>query len=113
MQKFKKYIPAILWMILIFYMSSRPTDVIVLPSTQRFLFFKSLHLIEYAILFIFVQFAIKKNSLSMAISYFYAITDEFHQSFIPGRSGQFSDTLIDLIGILIGLIILKIFRHRR
>lgn len=42
----------------------------------------------------------------------YAITDEIHQTFIPGRSGEVRDVLIDSIGaftgILICIIVLKI-----
>ena len=48
---------------------------------------------------------------AIAISYLYACFDEFHQTFVPERTGQFSDTLIDLIGILIGIGILLLIRH--
>ncbi len=33
----------------------------------------------------------------------YAISDEFHQLFVPGRSGKATDVLIDSIGSLIGI----------
>ncbi|WP_078392567.1 VanZ family protein [Shouchella patagoniensis] len=33
----------------------------------------------------------------------YAISDEFHQLFIPGRSGQVSDVLIDSLGACAGI----------
>ena len=36
----------------------------------------------------------------------YAATDEFHQLFIPGRSGQVSDVLLDSAGALAGVLIL-------
>lgn len=36
----------------------------------------------------------------------YAGTDEYHQLFVPGRSGQFSDILIDSSGVLCGVLIL-------
>lgn len=43
---------------------------------------------------------------------FYAITDEIHQIFVPGRAFQISDILVDSTGALIGVtasfIILKI-----
>lgn len=35
----------------------------------------------------------------------YAITDEIHQMFIPGRSGEIRDVLIDSIGALTGILI--------
>lgn len=34
----------------------------------------------------------------------YAASDEFHQLFVPGRSGQFTDVLIDSMGLLMGII---------
>ncbi len=36
----------------------------------------------------------------------YAITDEFHQTFVAGRTGSPIDVAIDLIGISIGLAVL-------
>ena len=32
----------------------------------------------------------------------YAATDEYHQTFVPGRSGRVSDVLVDLLGSAIG-----------
>lgn len=37
------------------------------------------------------------------ICLFYAVTDEFHQSFVPGRTSLVSDILVDFGGALIGL----------
>jgi VanZ family protein len=39
------------------------------------------------------------------ISLFYAVTDEFHQSFVPGRTSLVSDVLVDFAGALIGLLV--------
>ena len=36
----------------------------------------------------------------------YAITDEWHQYFIPGRSAQISDILLDAFGVLTGIIMM-------
>lgn len=36
----------------------------------------------------------------------YAATDEFHQLFVPGRSGQIRDVLIDSSGVLAGLLVI-------
>ncbi len=35
----------------------------------------------------------------------YAATDEFHQLFVPGRSGQLSDVLLDSCGVLAGTVL--------
>ena len=36
----------------------------------------------------------------------YAATDEFHQLFVPGRSGQVSDVILDSAGAAIGVLIM-------
>lgn len=56
-----------------------------------------------------------KYSLFMSIlfSFLYACTDEIHQIFVPGRSAQFRDVLIDTLGAsfgaLIAYLIIKLF----
>ena len=40
----------------------------------------------------------------------YAVTDEFHQLFVPGRSGQMTDVMIDSGGALVGLLALHVIR---
>lgn len=42
---------------------------------------------------------------SLGFCFFYAITDEFHQTFIPGRSGEIRDVLIDSLGALAGILL--------
>jgi len=39
----------------------------------------------------------------------FAVADEFHQSFVPGRTASFMDIGLDLIGIFFGLWAFKIF----
>ena len=46
----------------------------------------------------------KACAASTLWSFLYACSDELHQRFIPDRSGQFSDVLIDTAGVLLGLI---------
>jgi VanZ family protein len=43
--------------------------------------------------------------LSLLVCFFYACMDEFHQTFVPGRSGEFRDVCIDLSGSLFGILI--------
>ena len=44
----------------------------------------------------------------------YAILDEFHQSFSPGRTPKITDVYIDTLGIIIGILLVifarKIYR---
>lgn len=46
----------------------------------------------------------KNALLTIIISFLYACTDEYHQTFIKGRTGQFADTLIDTFGAIFGVI---------
>ena len=48
--------------------------------------------------------------IAILVTYAYACFDEFHQAHVPGREGSFHDTLIDLIGILLGIGIILLFR---
>ena len=74
---------------------------------------KVAHATEYFILVILIIMTLKSMgidskkvfSMSLLLCFLYACGDEFHQSFISGRTAQFSDSLIDLSGGLIGCII--------
>ena len=60
----------------------------------------------YAILRLYIKYGtvLKTTGLGMAI----AILDEFIQRFSPGRSSQFSDVVIDTIGVIIGIFLVKL-----
>ena len=45
------------------------------------------------------------GAAAMALAY--AIGDEYHQTFVPGRSGAPRDVAIDLVGICAGLLLLS------
>jgi VanZ family protein len=94
----------------IFYFSTRQTAEIIPETIPHFIFFKSLHVLEYAVLAILIFFALLKDKQTIILAYLYALSDEIHQTFIAGRSGRFKDTFIDLLGIIIGLYILKQLR---
>ena len=42
------------------------------------------------------------NLVAIGICFLYACTDEYHQLFIEGRAGQFTDVLIDTAGASLG-----------
>ena len=50
----------------------------------------------------------KKLGISIMGGLIYAISDEYHQSFIPGRSAEVRDVLIDLSGVIFGIIIVLV-----
>ena len=72
---------------------------------------KIMHFTEYLILSILLLNALTKTNIknkyfiTIIICFLYAITDEYHQTFIDGRTGQFIDVLIDTTGSVLGLII--------
>ena len=124
----------ILWMMLIFWFSSQVGDdsqsmsdsVIVmidrifhthiltgggiLEETVSFLVRKAAHMSEYAILaMLFAAYwraAGNRHYLIMAFVCVvaYAASDEFHQLFVAGRSGQLKDVGIDTLGGTLGLL---------
>lgn len=92
------WIPAIVWMGIIFLLSSRQSVTVSSEYLLNFLFFKTLHLIEYAILFILLVRATRSYRGAFILTILYAITDEMHQQFVPSRQGQPRDVIIDGVG---------------
>jgi VanZ family protein len=119
--KFLKYwLPAIIWCIVIFILSSIPS----LHSNFKwdFTLRKIAHVIEYLILTALFYWALKKSFnlkeiylylLPFLISLLYATTDEYHQTFVPGRFGTKFDVMVDLFGVLLFYIILFMFRKNK
>ena len=81
---------------------------------------KAAHMTEYFLLALSLQLPLAawfSNLLSgkarIAIGFFatvlFAALDEFHQSFVPGRSGNFTDVCIDSIGALAASLCLLIY----
>lgn len=75
---------------------------------------KFAHFSAYAVLGILVSYALSKNKiqkraffLSLAICIIYAVSDELHQLFVPGRGCQFKDVIIDAAGAVSGIAIYK------
>ncbi len=114
----KFWLPALLWMSFIFSLSSHPKVSISHVYAYDFIIFKTLHMIEYAILYFLLFrafYSIKNKGFSFTlklivpifISFIYSISDEFHQLFVPTRSGQWRDTGIDLLGIVLMYTLVK------
>lgn len=74
-------------------------------------FRKGMHASVYFVLAILIMNALIVSNrkiflavvLSIIISFTYACTDEYHQTFVGGRTGQFSDVLIDTMGSIVGV----------
>jgi len=97
-----------LWCGAIFAASSLPGDAGVF-RLGGFLIAKTAHFVEYAILFMLVRRALfvsnpdlRRRAALPAVLFcaLYALSDEWHQTFVPGRHGQLMDVVIDAIGAL-------------
>lgn len=44
--------------------------------------------------------------LALTLVFAYAVSDEWHQSFVPGRSSQFNDVLVDMSGAVLTALLL-------
>ena len=51
--------------------------------------------------------------LALGIGALYAASDELHQVFVPGRSGELSDVLLDCAGVASGIVLLWLLMRKR
>ena len=91
--------------------SNNEKEIIVKNSS--FYIRKLAHITEYLILGFLMfnllkQYSVTNIYYAIGLSILYSCTDEFHQLFISGRSGNIRDVLIDSIGILIGTYLYKL-----
>ncbi|GAB4374199.1 MAG: hypothetical protein Kow0042_18640 [Calditrichia bacterium] len=108
--------PAIFWTILIFVLSSIPSlptpDLGFSPQDKIY------HLIFYTVYGFFLGMAfyyqewsvrMQRNWVVWAILFgtLYAISDEIHQYFVPGRKMEFWDIVADSLGVILGVLIFR------
>jgi len=98
-----RFLPAIIWMAIIFWFSSRQRVAVSGNYLLSFIFFKSIHFVEYGILFLLWKLALYKSphgtKIALFISILYATSDELHQTLVPTREGRARDVFIDTLGI--------------
>ncbi len=126
-QSVKYWLPVILWMLIIYFMSTglfsadntshifEPLLYYLFPGISRNsvtllheLIRKAAHVTEYFVLGLLLFRAFRSSSLqgwslrwavwSVAAVAFYALTDEFHQSFVSTRTASLFDVGIDVGG---------------
>lgn len=79
---------------------------------------KAAHMTEYAVLAVAVflcfygyEYMRKRiYLLTFLVSVCYAASDEIHQLFVPGRSGQLSDVCVDAVGVVAALLFVYLIR---
>ena len=110
----KRWLPALIVMAMIFLASSIPSDK--MPKVGEFDFEakKAGHMLGYALLWLSLVHGVNKPVgksywLAAVGCLLYALTDEYHQSFVPGRNATLFDVGIDMIGVLISSILYSRF----
>lgn len=130
----KYFIPALGVMLLIYFFSAMPSDESSIQHSRVIAFFAYLGIDLFQILGSDAVFWVRKTAhftifgtlsstyfygflknqvqnaslLAFLFTFLYAITDEIHQYFVPGRSAQYTDVLIDSLGALFFLIIIRL-----
>ena len=115
------WLPVPFWMGLIFALSSQPS----LPSHPNglvdFVLKKGSHAAEYGILaFLFWRALSKGKGACAATPYtsafvltvLYALSDEYHQTFVAGRNGRIGDVGVDALGAVLALLLIRRFAKR-
>ena len=104
-----RWLPAVLWMGGIFYLSQQSSPLGVESGASRAVL---AHLVLYGGLAALLFWALASRSaqlpwIAMAISFalavLYGVTDELHQAFVDGRVASETDLLFDAVGALAGV----------
>ena len=109
------WLPFIVWAVVIFSFSSNPTVKTSEVHWQDFFIKKTAHVVEYFVFSLLlyrgmINSGMKSKNIILIVvltTFLYGLTDEFHQSFTPGREPKLRDVLIDLSGSIIFFFSLK------
>lgn len=117
------YLPPLVWASFIFFLSAQ-SQLPGMPNAWMDLIFKqSAHTFVYAVLHFLVWRGVHQTTSSPAgsksiflpilITFLYALSDEFHQSFTPGRQPSLIDIGFDSMGIALSIILAHYLTHRQ
>jgi VanZ family protein len=114
------WLPVVLWMGLIFFLSSQPSLPRAPDDVLDVLMKKSAHFAEYFMLAALLSRAVsarwtldwRATALVFGIVVAYAISDEFHQRFVSGRTPSPWDVGIDALGAVAALALLRLLRRQ-
>jgi VanZ family protein len=96
--------PVVLWACVIFALSGVP-DLGTGLGTWDLVLRKLAHACEFAVLGGLLLRALRDERAALAAGIAYAISDEVHQHFVPGRIGSPVDVLIDSAGVAVGVLL--------
>lgn len=105
----KNWFFAIVMMLIIFMASSTPGQVINAAGLGPNIYHIEGHSLLFFLLCLSYFKAVKKVPAAVLLTFIFAMTDEFHQRFVPLRSASWDDILVDtLAGLAAGFIIWKL-----
>lgn len=116
----KYWLPIFLWAGSIYFISDQPSLKSPFDPLWDMILRKILHMAEFGALAALLARMLgfykiiggKAWFLVLSLSFFYAIFDEVHQSFIQGRYGTIRDMMIDFNGSFLGMIGWQIYGLR-
>lgn len=117
----KYWLPVILWAGFIYVLSDQPSLKSDFDPIWDMIFRKIAHIAEFAIFAFLLSRALGFYKIEgckfwfsvLAISFFYAIYDEVHQSYVQGRYGTVRDMMIDFNGAVLGTIAWNLNRIKK
>jgi VanZ family protein len=111
-----RWLPALVLMVVIFLFSSTPASRIPYFGAIDLLIKKGGHATGYALLAIAYYFALPprlspmyRGALAFIMALLFALSDEFHQSFVEGRTSSIRDVGIDSAGAAIALLFSSLY----
>jgi VanZ family protein len=106
------WLPVLAWAALIFAFSSVP-DLGTGLGDWDLVLRKLAHAAEYAVLGALLARATARSGLAFTLGTLYAISDEWHQTFVAGRMGSPIDVAIDAVGVACGVLLWQTIRTHR
>ena len=115
MNRYLAWLPAVVWAGFIFFVSAQPKETFERFGLTGLLLSTMGHLITYAVLMLLVALALQFGSkistryvlaTAFVVIALYGLSDEYHQSFVSGRTATPVDWLVDLAGAAVMWIIL-------
>ena len=137
------WVVVLLWMVFIFKLSSQPAneskelssrvtefvvETVEKVTSKKFevedlghIVRKNAHFFSYLIFGVLVMNAFRRLGAkgfkscihALIFSMLYAVSDEVHQAFVPGRGPQITDVLIDSLGVITGVLIYSLAGYVR
>jgi VanZ family protein len=107
-----RWAPVVAWAALIFVLSSIP-DLGTGLGGWDLVLRKIAHAGEFALLGFLLVRAVGGQWVPLALGIAYAISDEAHQHFVPGRLGSPLDVAIDAVGVAVGVFLARHYHLTR